>query len=405
MNNLYTIGQLAKLAGISTKTLRVYERKGLLVPERNADNSYRLYGEEAVRTLEKIQLMKWLDFSLDQIAEFLQLYENVSREKMLLEQKRLLEKKRAQLNTVIAHVDRAVQECKLGEQDSNAFLKSLGSIVRNQRADELAGHLSRHSNEPWGWSRYVVDTVGLKQDMRVLDAGAGWGNLWRCNEERLPSGLSVTCVDRHNTHMDTFCAFLEEQKQGGKFADSEFVFVWDDLETMSFEKNYDRIFFNHTVAHIADRVALYHKFYEALAATGTLTCTWGGYLFYDNIQPYFREFFGSCPELEEGLKKHKKRSDAWEQELRDVFPVVEKHEYIITLTFATAEEFQDYIVQVCKPVREVLEVRREEFLSYLRGKEELKNGQGVYEITRDTFLFTCKKEDKSSVALCESKED
>ena len=39
MNNLYTIGQLAKLAGISTKTLRVYERKGLLVPERNADNS------------------------------------------------------------------------------------------------------------------------------------------------------------------------------------------------------------------------------------------------------------------------------------------------------------------------------------------------------------------------------
>ncbi len=412
MNNLYTIGQLAKLAGISTKTLRVYERKGLLVPERNADNRYRLYGEEAVRTLEKIQLMKWLDFSLDQIAEFLQLYENVSREKMLLEQKRLLEKKRAQLNTVIAHVDRAVQECRLGEQDSNTFLKSLGSIVRNQRADELAGHLSRHSNEPWGWSRYVVDTVGLKQDMRVLDAGAGWGNLWRCNEERLPSGLSVTCVDRHNTHMDTFCAFLEEQKQVGKFADSEFAFVWDDLETMPFEKNYDRIFFNHTVAHIADRVALYHKFYEALAATGTLTCTWGGYLFYDNIQPFFREFFGRCPELDEGLKKHKKRSDAWEQELRDVFPVVEKHEYIITLTFATAEEFQDYIVQVCKPVREVLEVRREEFLSYLRGKEELKNGQGVYEITRDTFLFTCKKKNKSSVrtngrafSLRESKED
>ena len=83
MNNLYTIGQLAKLAGISTKTLRVYERKGLLVPERNADNSYRLYGEEAVRTLEKIQLMKYLDFSLDQIAEFLALYENVSREEML----------------------------------------------------------------------------------------------------------------------------------------------------------------------------------------------------------------------------------------------------------------------------------------------------------------------------------
>ena len=392
MNNLYTIGRLAKLAGISTKTLRVYERKGLLVPERNADNSYRLYGEEAVRTLEKIQLMKWLDFSLDQIAEFLALYENVSREKMLLEQKRLLEKKRAQLNTVIAHVDRAVQECKLGEQDSNTFLKSLGSIVRNQRADELVGHLARHSNnEPWGWSRFIVDTVGFETDMRVLDAGAGWGNLWRCNEERLPDGLSVTCVDRHNTHMDTFCAFLEEQKKEGKFANGGFTFVWDDLETMSFEENYDRIFFNHTVSHIADRKALYHKFYDALAAKGILTCTWGGYLFYDNMQPYFREFFGSCPELDAGLKKHKERADGWEQELRDVFPLVEKHAYIITLTFASAEEFLDYIVQVCKPVREVLEVRREEFLSYLRDKEELKNEQGIYEVTRDTALFTCRK--------------
>ena len=395
MNNLYTIGRLAKLAGISTKTLRVYERKGLLIPERNADNSYRLYGEEAVRTLEKIQLMKWLDFSLDQIAEFLQLYESVSREKMLLEQKRMLEKKRAQLNTVIAHVDRAVQECKFSEQDSNAFLKALGSIVRNQRADELVGHLARHSgNEPWGWSRFIVDTVGLEPDMRVLDAGAGWGNLWRCNEERLPKNLSVTCVDRHNTHMDTFCAFLEEQRKEGKFANSEFSFVWDDLETMFFEGVYDRIFFNHTVSHIADRKALYHKFYDALANAGILTCTWGGYLFYDNMQPIFREFFGTCPELDKGLAKHKERVDAWEQELRDVFPMVKKHAYIITLTFVTAEEFLDYIVQVCKPVREVLEVRREEFLEFLRSKETLKNEQGIYEFTRDTFLFTCKKGDK-----------
>jgi len=301
MKNLYTIGQLAKLAGISTKTLRVYERKGLLIPERNEENSYRLYGEEAVRTLEKIQLMKWLDFSLVQIAEFLALYENVSREKMLLEQKRLLEKKRTQLNTVIAHVDRAVQECRLGEQDSNTFLKSLGTIVRNQRADELAGHLSRHSNEPWGWSRFVLDTVELQPDMQVLDAGAGWGNLWRCNEERLPEGLSVTCVDKHNTHMDTFCNYIAEQKQEGKFTNSEFTFTWEDLETMQFEKKYDRIFFNHTVHSIGDRSSLYHKFLKALKTDGILTCTWGGYLFYDKMQPFFHEFFGDSPELDAGL--------------------------------------------------------------------------------------------------------
>ena len=90
--------------------------------------------------------------------------------------------------------------------------------------------------------------------------------------------------------------------------------------------------------------------------------------------------------------KHKKRADAWEQELCNVFPVVEKHTYEITLHFATAEEFLDYILQVCKPVREVLEIRRQEFLEYLRSKEALKNEQDEYEFTRDTFLFTCRKE-------------
>ena len=143
MNQYYTIGQLAKLAGISTKTLRVYERKGLLLPERNEENDYRIYGEEA----------------------------------MLSEQKRRLEKKREQLNTVIAHVDRAIQECKGQELDSDAFLKALGIIVKNQRADELARRLSRHADEPYGWSKFVFEKSELKQGMSVLDAGVGWGNL------------------------------------------------------------------------------------------------------------------------------------------------------------------------------------------------------------------------------------
>ncbi len=112
------------------------------------------------------------------------------------------------------------------------------------------------------------------------------------------------------------------------------------------------------------------------------------------MQPYFRGFFGTCPELDKGLVKHKERVDAWEQELRDVFPIVEKHAYEITLSFATAEEFLDYILQICKPVRELLERRRADFLEYLSGLEELKNGQGTYEFPRDTYLYCCKKENK-----------
>ena len=390
MKQYYTIGQLANLAGISTKTLRVYERKGLLLPERNEENDYRIYGEDAVKTLEKIQLMKYLDFSLDQIADFLQLYENTSRESMLLEQKRLLEKKRAQLNTVIAHVDRAVKECQMGEQDGNSFLKSLGIIVKNQRADELVGSLMKHGFEPCGWSRFIFDNAGLEPQMQVLDAGAGYGNLWRYNQERLPENLQITCLDKHNTHMDTFCAYVKEEALGS-LSNSEFSFAWDDMETMNLGGPYDRIFFNHVVSHIGDRNAMYRKFSDALAEEGVFICTWGGLLFYEKLQPMLHDFFDEkeYAELNKLYHKHRKHVEAWEKEVQEVFPKMDRHAYVIKLHFDTAEEVTDYIQQVCRPVRETLELRRREFLEFL---EQYRNEQGQFVFERDTYLYCCRKE-------------
>ena len=389
MNQYYTIGQLAKLAGISTKTLRVYERKGLLIPQRNEDNDYRLYGEEAVKTLEKIQLMKYLDFSLDQIADFLQLYENVSRENMLLQQKRLLEKKREQLNTVIAHVDRAVKECRMGEQDGNAFLKSLGTIVKNQRADELVGRLMQHADEPRGWSRFIFETAELKPHMRVLDAGAGYGNLWRYNQERLPENLHVTCVDKHNTHMDTFCAYIREGALEKDASNNTFSFVWEDMETMPLNGPYHRIFFNHVVSHISDRNALYQKFSATLAEDGIFVCTWGGLLFLQLLEPILHELINSHEEFDKLYKKHRNLVEGWEKELYEVFPAVQKHTYVTTLEFNSAEEFMDYIQQVCRPVREQLELRRHEFLEFLR---KYRGEQGNFALKKDTYLYCCRKE-------------
>lgn len=391
MSKYYTIGQLAKLAGISTKTLRVYEQKGLLVPERNEENGYRIYGEEAVKTMEKIQLMKYLDFTLDQVAEFLQLYENVSRENMLIEQKRLLEKKREQLNTVIAHVDRAVKECQIGETDGNTFLKSLGSIVKNQRADELVGRLMQHSDEPRGWARFIFETAELKPYMQVLDAGAGYGNLWRCNQERLPEEVHVTCVDRHNTHMDSFCTYVEEENLGEKGKNSTFSFVWGDMESMPIKGLYHRIFFNHVVAHISDRKAMYQKFFKSLTKDGIFICTWGGLLFYEKLQPLLHDFFeeNEFGELDKLYRKHRRHVEEWERELHEVFPLVERHAYVIRLRFSTAEEFMEYIQQVCRPVRGLLESRRSEFLSFL---ERFKNEQGQFTFERDTYLYCCRKE-------------
>lgn len=395
MEHNYTIGQLAKLAGISIKTLRVYERKGLLVPQRNIDNDYRFYDEEAVKILEKIQLMKYLDFSLDQIADFLKLYANVSRETMLLEQKRLIKKKIERLNSVISNVDRAVDECKLGEQGSEAFLKALKVIIKNQRADELVIRLQQHSDEPRGWARFIFDTAMLGTKMHILDAGAGYGNLWRSNKERIPVGLTIQCVDRHNTHMDTFQEELRKaSEEGGELSelvDKDIEFVWDDLETMTFNNKYDRIFFNHVAFQVADRVAMYRKFADALAQDGAFICTWGGLLFYEKLQPLMKGFLSDeeYAIFHAQYNEHVAKFEGYENELKEVFSSVVRHEYKITLNFDIVDQYVDYIQQVCKPLREFLELRRLDFIKYL---STYQNEQGKYSCDRDTYLYMCKKE-------------
>lgn len=42
----YTVNQLAKLSGVSTRTLRFYDEIGLLKPASYGDNHYRYYQEE-----------------------------------------------------------------------------------------------------------------------------------------------------------------------------------------------------------------------------------------------------------------------------------------------------------------------------------------------------------------------
>ncbi|HUK92260.1 MAG TPA: MerR family transcriptional regulator [Blastocatellia bacterium] len=66
-----TPAQLARLAGVSTDTLRYYERKGLLSPARNKSNGYRHYQTGAVGRVSLIRRALAIGLSLDQIAGIL----------------------------------------------------------------------------------------------------------------------------------------------------------------------------------------------------------------------------------------------------------------------------------------------------------------------------------------------
>ena len=66
-----TVGQLAKRAGTTAKSVRYYEGLGLLDPAPRADNSYRLYDHAALDRLLFIRRAKLLGLTLSEIREFL----------------------------------------------------------------------------------------------------------------------------------------------------------------------------------------------------------------------------------------------------------------------------------------------------------------------------------------------
>jgi DNA-binding transcriptional MerR regulator len=66
----YGIGQLAELAGVTTRTLRFYDSVGLLCPMR-LENGYRSYGPEDVDRLQLILFYREMDMPLDEIGRLL----------------------------------------------------------------------------------------------------------------------------------------------------------------------------------------------------------------------------------------------------------------------------------------------------------------------------------------------
>ena len=70
MKDFYKISEISKLYNIGTDSIRYYERLGILKPRRDA-NGYRLYGLKEMYKLNLIRDLRKLDFSMEQIKEYL----------------------------------------------------------------------------------------------------------------------------------------------------------------------------------------------------------------------------------------------------------------------------------------------------------------------------------------------
>jgi len=112
----YTIGELAKLAGVSVRTLHHYDQIGLLRPEtRDTGNDYRRYGREDLFRLQQILFFRELDIPLQKIKQILA-NPNTERLALLRQHQHNLGLRINQLQTLQSTLEKTIQN--LQEENS-----------------------------------------------------------------------------------------------------------------------------------------------------------------------------------------------------------------------------------------------------------------------------------------------
>lgn len=131
----YTISKLAKLAGVSSRTLRYYDEIDLLKPSRINSSGYRIYGQNEVDRLQQILFFRELEVDLETIVQIMN-EPHFDQSNALIQHYNQLVQKRARLDKLIETIGKTIAHQKGEITMSNnekfeAFKESL--ITENEQ--------------------------------------------------------------------------------------------------------------------------------------------------------------------------------------------------------------------------------------------------------------------------------
>ncbi|MHB1484438.1 MAG: MerR family transcriptional regulator [Saccharofermentanales bacterium] len=107
----YSINRLAKMAGISSRTLRYYDEIGLLKPLRISSSGYRIYNSENIDILQQILFYRELGIDLE-IIKRMMASPDFDRIKSLSDHLAELQKRREQMDVLIRNVTKTISTSK-----------------------------------------------------------------------------------------------------------------------------------------------------------------------------------------------------------------------------------------------------------------------------------------------------
>ena len=153
-----TVCEVAKLTGISVRTLHYYDEIGLLPPSEMTDAGYRLYDDAALEQLQQILFFRELDFPLKDIANIMS-SPSFDKRKALKNHRELLLLKRNRLDSLLRLVDgtlRGEHEMSFREFDTTEIEK-----IQKQYSKEAA--------QRWGGTDAYAESAAKSKEYNKED--------------------------------------------------------------------------------------------------------------------------------------------------------------------------------------------------------------------------------------------
>ena len=175
----YTVGEVAKLAHVSVRTLHHYEHVGILRPSGRTDAGYRLYTDEDLATLQQALFYKELGFGLEEIREMLA-DPAFDRREALLAQREMVIAQAQHFEAMLGLIDRTLISLEGGARmTKEEMFEVFGDFDPSEYEDEVqqrwgdtdaykvsARRTAKYTKQDW--ERYKAESDANSAEMIAL---------------------------------------------------------------------------------------------------------------------------------------------------------------------------------------------------------------------------------------------
>lgn len=391
--NYYTSGEFAKMANVTIRTIRYYDKQGLLTPTARSSAGYRMYTDEDFGKLQKILTLKYLGFSLDEIRT-MTLHDTKENLEMSLDLQIHLVKKRKEHLELVENALIQTKEI-LGVKKEVDWKEILNLIHITNMEHNLVEQYktsanldirmklhNMYSENKIGWFLWLYVQIDFGNAEHILEIGCGNGALWKHADKKNLLGKTICLSDISKGMIEDAKELLESEKN------DLFQYKVCDMEQLPFEDNsQDIIIANHVLFYAKNINEALKNIAEILKENGTFYCSTYGKRHMREITDLVKEF-DSRITLSEVILQDQFGIENGEKRLNPYFSKIEFIKYEDALIVTDAEPLMDYILSCHGNQKELLSDKYEKFLWFLR--EKIKRF-GAIHITKEAGVFICKK--------------